>query len=104
MVDEKGAFEVELPAGVYQAVALSPGFSWLRRKDVRIEPGGTRTLNFLLEVAPEITGRCPANTIRRAGLCDSLCDTNPAPNGIVHPTADTKVLPTSLLRQIHYHQ
>jgi hypothetical protein len=90
MVDEEGAFEAELPAGVYEVVALSPGFSRLRRKNVRIEPGAARTLNFLLEVAPEISGRCPANTIRRGNLCDSLCDTHPAPNNGMHPTADTK--------------
>ena len=89
MVDAEGAFEAELPAGVYEVVARSPGFSRLRRKDVRIEPGAARTLNFLLEVAPEISGRCPANTIRRGNLCDSLCDTNPAPNNGMHPTADT---------------
>jgi carboxypeptidase family protein len=75
-VDEEGAFEFDLPAGTYEVFALSPGFTRVRRKNLRGESGTTTTSNFLLQVAPEVSGQCPANTIRRGDLCESLCETN----------------------------
>jgi hypothetical protein len=83
-VNDEGAFDVELTAGTYEVVALSPNFSRVRMKNVRVEPGVTRTLNFMLPVAPEISGRCPANTVRRGDLCESLCE-NLSPAKDVNP-------------------
>ena len=79
MTDERGAFETELPAGTYEIVFLAPSFTPLRRKNVQIEPGTTRTLNALLDVAREVSGQCPAGTLRRGNLCESLCEIDPIP-------------------------
>jgi hypothetical protein len=79
LTDELGEFEAELPAGTYEVVFLAPSFRPLRRKNVQIEPGTTTALNALLDVAPEVSGQCPAGTLRRGNLCDSLCDIDAIP-------------------------
>ncbi len=78
MVDTNGAFEVELPVGTYQVTAQSPGFRQFRWKELRIEPNATKTLNILLNIAPEKAG-CPAGTKRnekgKLPICINLCET-----------------------------
>ncbi|HET9711854.1 MAG TPA: carboxypeptidase-like regulatory domain-containing protein [Pyrinomonadaceae bacterium] len=79
IVDPEGGFEVELPAGTYEVVAQSPGFRRFRRHKLQIDSNTTTTLNIMLEVAPEISGRCPAGTIKTGRLCTSLCEANHTP-------------------------
>ena len=76
VVDEEGAFEIDLPAGTYDITAQSPHFRQFRRNKLEIQPDTTTTLNIMLEVAPERAGRCPAGTIKRGVLCTSLCEVN----------------------------
>ena len=60
-VDDEGAYEVELPPGVYVVTATAPNFRE-RRVKLRLEPAAPRTLNFMLQVVPQIF-RCPKGSI-----------------------------------------
>lgn len=73
VVDTNGAFEVELPAGIYQVTAQSPGFQRFHWKELHIEPNAIKTLNIMLKVAPVKAG-CPAGTRKAGGLCINVCD------------------------------
>ena len=79
IVDGEGAFEVELPVGTYEVVAQSPHFRRFRQKKLQIESNTTTTLNIMLQVAPQVAGRCPAGTIKSGFICASLCEADPAP-------------------------
>ena len=78
MVDTNGAFEVELPVGIYQVTAQSPRFRQYHWKELRIEPNATKTLNIMLKIAPEKAG-CLAGTKRnekgKLPICINLCET-----------------------------
>jgi len=46
IVNAEGAFEVELPAGMYEVVAQSPNFRRFRQKKLQIESNTITTLNI----------------------------------------------------------
>ena len=72
-VDTNGEFEIDLPAGQYQATGQSPGFQRFRWNHLKIEAGATKTLNILLNVSNKKRG-CPEGTIPSGPMCTNICD------------------------------
>ena len=48
---EEGAYQLDLPPGVYYITLSSAGYYSLRRRRVRVRAGRTATINFTLEAA-----------------------------------------------------
>ena len=61
VVDDKGAYEVDLPPGRYVVKAKSHHFLQ-RRVKLQLEPGAPRILNLMLDVEPQ-DFRCPKGAI-----------------------------------------
>ena len=60
-VDDQGAYEVQLPPGLYIVKATAPGFRE-RRVKLQLAPTAPRILNLMLEVRPQ-RFRCPKGSI-----------------------------------------
>ena len=60
-VDDQGAYEVQLPPGLYIVKATAPEFRE-RRVKLQLAPATTRILNIMLQVRPQIF-RCPKGSL-----------------------------------------
>jgi hypothetical protein len=61
-VDDQGAYEVQLPPGLYTVKATAPGFRE-RRVKLQLAPAAPRILNIMLQVPPQPRLRCPPGSI-----------------------------------------